>query len=80
VTSIVRRARIVLDGVEFCTPASAAASSAAWYFFETLAILGTTIKLPFYLPFKNSLLVEMKTQTALVGGKYIQCDVYYGEI
>ncbi|GAI54021.1 unnamed protein product, partial [marine sediment metagenome] len=45
-----------------------------------LIVIAAGIYRPFYIPFKNSLLVEMRTDDTLVAGKSINATVKYGEI
>jgi len=83
VTAITRTMRITIDGVAYLTmPSAAEAGADAWYFTEMTSSGGVISKTnvgPHYIPFKDSLLVEVKTDIALVAGKNINGNVWYGE-
>jgi len=79
VTSIIRGLKVTLDGVTYMGPYSANAVSSIEHFIEHPTLLSVGAKLPMYLSFKNSLLIEMMTNTTLVAGKRITGIVKYGE-
>lgn len=73
--------RVTLDGVVLLTALTPNQAGSVMTWIETVLTMKTINagELNFTVPFKNSLLVEMKTDTTLPGGAYIGAEAIYGE-
>jgi len=83
-TVIMRIFQITIDGATAKAISSNTEAGNDWWMMVDLGVQTFTMsKTPqklFYLPFRTSLLIEMKTTVALVAGKKISAVVDYGEV
>jgi len=83
VTSFMRYIQVTIDGVVL-TAIGPDEVKTAWVHMvndsDGADGVSDTLQPPFNIPFKGSLIVEIKTTLALAGGKKIEALIHHGEI